>query len=367
MNRRIVCIHAFLLTAALTTPAALRASALPNSSRRPANLQQDNRQQGRVYDQQRHEWHDWNENEERAYRQFLAENRRDYREFARLSDREQSEYWNWRHSHPDRDDRDARGDRPPTAGRYYDESARDYHEWSDNEERAYREYLGDRHRDYVQFYLLVPRDQQDYWVWRHGHPDHDDRDNRGGPGRRYYDQNTGQYHDWNDNEDRAYHRFMDENHRQYVDFDHADLSIQLQFWLWRQFHPDGYDRPVYRSYDDDRHEHHEWNEREEGAYRSFLTSISRPYIEFSVAGPDIQVRYWSWRREHPDDDQGPRRYLDARRNQWHVWDDREEQAYRQFMNERHWPYRELYVLLPRDQQRYWDWRHDHPDRDRDRH
>jgi len=362
MNRRTRCITTLFLATALSAPAALCAGAAQ---------QRDDRQQGRVYDPQHRDYHDWNDNEERAYRQFLSETHRDYREYARLDERSQGEYWNWRHGHPDRDDRGDkdRGARGPA--RYYDDNGRDWHDWNDNEDRAYREYLGERHRDYVEFGLLVPRDQQEYWVWRHGHPDRDDRDNHGngnGQARRYYDQNTGQYHDWNDNEDRAYRRFIEENHRQYVDFDHADLSIQLQFWLWRQFHPDGEDRPAYRYYDDDRHERHEWNEREEGSYRSFLISISRPYVEFSVASPDIQLRYWSWRHDHPDaDDHGPRRYLDARRNEWHVWDDREDRAYRIFMNERHWPYRELYILLPRDQQRYWDWRRSHSDRDIDRH
>jgi len=37
-------------------------------------------------------------------------------------------------------DRDAQG-------RYYDPAFRDYHEWNDHEEHAYREYLKERHRE----------------------------------------------------------------------------------------------------------------------------------------------------------------------------------------------------------------------------
>jgi hypothetical protein len=348
---------------ALSLPTSLRASPARRIARYADTSQRDDRAQGRFYDQKNRDWHDWNDNEERAYRQFLTENRREYREFTRLNDREQSDYWNWRHSHPDRDDRDAKG-----PGRYFDENARDWHQWNGNEDRAYRQYLTEARRDYRDFSQLDPRGQQEYWTWRHGHPDRD-QDNRGysgGGGKRYYDQNTGQWHDWDDNEDRAYRRFLDENHRAYIVFDQADLGLQLQFWLWRKFHADGGEQSRQRYFDRSHNEWHEWNEREEGAYRGFLVGNNRAYIEFSVAPPETQVQYWTWRRAHPDpDERGFKRYFDQGHNDWHVWDENEDRAYRTFMNGRHWPYREITVLLPRDQQRYWDWRHQHPDKDRD--
>jgi hypothetical protein len=58
--------------------------------------------------------------------------------------------------------------------RYYDSGARDYHVWNDNEDRAYRNYLRERNRDYREFSRLAKREQQDYWRWRHNHQDHDD-------------------------------------------------------------------------------------------------------------------------------------------------------------------------------------------------
>jgi hypothetical protein len=307
MNRRILFISSLLLVPALATAAAVRANSFSRDSRQPENSQRDDRSQGRVYDKSHRDWHDWNDNEERAYRQFLTETRRDYREFSRLDGRTQTAYWNWRHSHPDR--------------------------YQDNRDRDNR--------------------------------GQDDR-NRGG-GKRYYDQNTGQWHDWNDNEDRAYRRYLDENHRTYVDFDHADLGLQLQFWLWRKFHQDGGEQGRGRYFDNDRREWHDWDQREEEAYRGFLVGNNRAYIEFSVAPPDLQVQYWAWRRSHPDrDDRRFKRYFDQGHNDWHVWDENEDRAYREFMNGRHWYYRELTELNPHDQQRYWDWRHKHPDKDRDR-
>jgi hypothetical protein len=56
----------------------------------------------RVYDEPRRDYHRWNDREERSYRAWLAERRRQYREFRLLDRREQEEYWEWRHSHPDR-------------------------------------------------------------------------------------------------------------------------------------------------------------------------------------------------------------------------------------------------------------------------
>jgi heat shock protein HspQ len=53
------------------------------------------------YDRDHHVYHYWNENEDRAYRSYLAERHEDYREFSRLADDEQRSYWQWRHDHAD--------------------------------------------------------------------------------------------------------------------------------------------------------------------------------------------------------------------------------------------------------------------------
>jgi hypothetical protein len=382
----------------------------------------------RYYDNNAREWHDWNDNEERAYRAFLAETRRDYIEFGRLDERTQGEYWFWRRNHPDQGQGNP-GPRPP--GRFYDNNARAWHDWNDNEDRAYRAFLAETRRDYIEFGRVDERTQSEYWMWRSNHPDQDNRGGNpgnpgGGPqGRRYYDRNSGQWHDWNDDEDRAYRRYLEENRRVYIDFDRADIGLQLQFWLWRQSHPDAgrgarryydsdrrewhdwndnedrayrrfiqennqayidFDRAdnnlqvrfwiwrrshpdvvgpgqgQLRYYDSSRREWHDWNDREEAAYRDYLRETRRNYVDFSVLSPRIQIQFWTWRRFHPDaDERGFRRYYDPGHNDWHVWDDNEERAYREFMRGRNWPYRELSILNPKDQQRYWDWRHQHPD------
>jgi hypothetical protein len=55
--------------------------------------------------------------------------------------------------------------------RYYDRDGRDYHTWNDHEDRAYRIYLGEQHRDYGNFAREKAARQREYFRWRHEHPD----------------------------------------------------------------------------------------------------------------------------------------------------------------------------------------------------
>jgi hypothetical protein len=48
--------------------------------------------------------------------------------------------------------------------RVYDPYYTDYHYWNHDEDRYYP------HRD---FRRLPPREQREYWTWRHNHGDHD--------------------------------------------------------------------------------------------------------------------------------------------------------------------------------------------------
>jgi hypothetical protein len=56
--------------------------------------------------------------------------------------------------------------------RYYDREGRDYHTWNNQEDRAYRLYLGEQHRDYREFRRTKAPEQRQYFKWRHEHPDH---------------------------------------------------------------------------------------------------------------------------------------------------------------------------------------------------
>lgn len=57
--------------------------------------------------------------------------------------------------------------------RVYDSRHHDYHDWDEREDRAYRAYLNERHETYIAYEHQKHKFQQNYWNWRHAHPDHD--------------------------------------------------------------------------------------------------------------------------------------------------------------------------------------------------
>jgi hypothetical protein len=57
--------------------------------------------------------------------------------------------------------------------RVFDRNHRDYHNWDDREDRAYRGYLVENHQTYRVYGKQSRRSQNNYWKWRHDHPDHD--------------------------------------------------------------------------------------------------------------------------------------------------------------------------------------------------
>jgi hypothetical protein len=89
MNRTHRYIATLLLTAAFAVPVAMFAAPAPQAV------------SVRVYDKNHKDYHNWDDNENRAWGQFLVENHRNTHEYAKSNKKEQSEYWNWRHAHPD--------------------------------------------------------------------------------------------------------------------------------------------------------------------------------------------------------------------------------------------------------------------------
>ena len=55
--------------------------------------------------------------------------------------------------------------------RYYDRQGKDYHTWNGQEDKAYRAYLGEQHQDYREFNREKRVQQEQYFRWRHDHPD----------------------------------------------------------------------------------------------------------------------------------------------------------------------------------------------------
>ncbi len=57
----------------------------------------------RYYDKQGHDYHEWNQNEDQVYHQYLTENHKKDRDFAKTTSAEKKDYFKWRHDHPDQD------------------------------------------------------------------------------------------------------------------------------------------------------------------------------------------------------------------------------------------------------------------------
>jgi hypothetical protein len=59
--------------------------------------------------------------------------------------------------------------------RYEDKVHNDSHVWNSSEDQTYRRYLQENHRKYHDFAKAKRTEQDNYWKWRHDHPDHDGR------------------------------------------------------------------------------------------------------------------------------------------------------------------------------------------------
>lgn len=79
-----------MLGAAWIAPVALRAG---TDTKQPQNK--------RYYDKNNKDYHEWNANEDHAYRAYLGENHQEYRDFAKVKAPQQQAYFDWRHQHPD--------------------------------------------------------------------------------------------------------------------------------------------------------------------------------------------------------------------------------------------------------------------------
>lgn len=82
-----------LLAAALVAPAVMLAAPTPA----------DEGVQVRVYDSRHKDYHNWDDHENTAWGIYLSNNHKKAHEFKNSSKKEQADYWNWRHAHPDHD------------------------------------------------------------------------------------------------------------------------------------------------------------------------------------------------------------------------------------------------------------------------
>ena len=95
-----------VLTAALVAPTAMTTVGVAQDDQHHDNQRTDQQnQQKRVYDRSHKDYHDWNDNEDRAYHQYFQEQHKTYRDYSKQNRTGQDQYWNWRHDHPDVQDK----------------------------------------------------------------------------------------------------------------------------------------------------------------------------------------------------------------------------------------------------------------------
>jgi hypothetical protein len=93
------------LSAALAVPTAMSYAAPRQDNARQEEHRRDDKDTKRVYDRAHKDYHNWDDNEDHYYRQYLGEKHSEYRPFVEIKVKDQNAYWNWRHSHPDHDGR----------------------------------------------------------------------------------------------------------------------------------------------------------------------------------------------------------------------------------------------------------------------
>ena len=103
MQRMHLYLGSLLLSATLVAPVGVRAGTNLQYNRQQDDRQQRdrNKNQRRVYDRDHKDYHVWDDREDGSYRQWLQGRNQKYRDFSKLKRKDQSEYWKWRHEHPD--------------------------------------------------------------------------------------------------------------------------------------------------------------------------------------------------------------------------------------------------------------------------
>jgi hypothetical protein len=96
-------VGSIVLGAALIAPVGMLAGTNFQEDQHHDDKHRDNKNQKRFYDSKHKDYHTWDDRETAAYQRWATENHRGNQDFSHLKRKDQSEYWNWRHDHPDGD------------------------------------------------------------------------------------------------------------------------------------------------------------------------------------------------------------------------------------------------------------------------
>jgi uncharacterized protein YecT (DUF1311 family) len=99
MHRGNQYLASLFVSAALLAPMGAFAFASPQDDH-----ERHEREEHRVYDPYRKDYHNWDQRENEAYRHWLEERHEAYVDYERLKHKEQRAYWNWRHNHEEHEE-----------------------------------------------------------------------------------------------------------------------------------------------------------------------------------------------------------------------------------------------------------------------
>jgi hypothetical protein len=88
-------------------------------------------------------------------------------------------------------------------------------------------------------------------------------------------------------------------------------------------------------------------------YLSFL------FLSAALTAP-VAIRTSAAQDDHRDEKRQTRVY-DRSHKDYHNWDDNEDRNYRAYLGEQHQDYRGYSKMNRGEQNKYWNWRHSHPD------
>lgn len=101
MHRGNRCLASIFVSAALLTPVGALAIPAPQDDHERHEQEEHER---KVYDEERHEYRQWDQREDGAYRSWLEFKHHAYVDYDRLDHKMKREYWKWRHQHEEHEE-----------------------------------------------------------------------------------------------------------------------------------------------------------------------------------------------------------------------------------------------------------------------
>jgi hypothetical protein len=89
--------------------------------------------------------------------------------------------------------------------------------------------------------------------------------------------------------------------------------------------------------------------------------ISFLFLTAALSAPAAIVTRAASQDEHRDEHHDQKRVYDRAHKDYHNWDDGEDRYYHQYFTDNHREYRDYSKLNRKDQDAYWNWRHEHGD------